>query len=180
MIIGHLATTLVAKRQSPTMPWWMLISAAFLNDIVMFTLVLLGIERMEPDLNAAGPTMSSAVIEMTYSHDLLPQLFWISLSGILVFLLTRDRTFAVVAMLLTFVHWVSDLISGYGHFVYGPDSHAIGTDWYHQNFLAALIFEGLLGVFCVYWFTRNRAVSRRNQAALYIFFGLFSFLLLLF
>lgn len=33
MILGHAATTLVAKRAAPEMLWWLLFVSAFLIDI---------------------------------------------------------------------------------------------------------------------------------------------------
>jgi hypothetical protein len=116
MITGQLATTLVAKRETPSAPWWLLIVAALLIDPAMFTLVGLGIEQMEPAPNAVGPTLSSAIVDMTYSHDLLPQLFWITLSALIACVFTRNAKIVIVAMLLTLGHWLGDLISGYGHF----------------------------------------------------------------
>jgi len=48
VILGQAATTLVAKRAAPDMPWWVLLVSAFLIDIAMFSFVGLGIETMEP------------------------------------------------------------------------------------------------------------------------------------
>lgn len=178
MIPGHLASTLVAKRYNPKMPWWMLIAAALFIDIVMFSLIALGIEKMIPVPGHEGPTLAGAMIETTFSHDLIPQVFWVILVGGLVYLLTRSRRFALVAMALTFVHYLSDLVSGYGHFVYGPDSQAMGTDWYRENLLAAVSFEALFGIVCVYLYVRNREMTMTRRTALFGFYGLIPFLFL--
>lgn len=175
MVPGHLATTLVAKRYNPKMPWWMLIAAACFIDIVMFSFIALGIETMVPIAGYEGPTLSGAMIETTFSHDLIPQIFWVALVGGLVYLISRKRRFALVAMALTFVHYLSDLVSGYGHFVFGTDSPAMGTDWYRENLLAAVSFEALLSVVCVYLFVRNRDFPVTRQVLLYGFFGLLPF-----
>lgn len=172
MILGHAATTLVAKRVAPEMPWWLVFFSAFLIDIAMFTLVALGIETMEPT-SASGPTLANTIIEMTFSHDLLPQIGWTLLAGAIAYVVTQRRVFAFVAMALSFGHWLGDLVAGYGHFVFGPDSHPLGTDWYHLNLPAALTFEAALGVACVYVFTRGRSFSLIALAGLY---GLFAFL----
>ena len=71
MILGHAATTLVAKRAAPEMPWLLLLVSAFLIDIAMFTFVVLGIETMAPT-GSDGPTLANAMVEMTFSHDLIP------------------------------------------------------------------------------------------------------------
>lgn len=179
MITGHIATTLVAKREVPTAPWWLLFVAAYFIDLVMFTLVGLGIEKLENAVDAQAPTMPLAMIEMTYSHDLLTQFFWIPLVGVIAYLVTRNSKIVIVAMLLTLGHWAGDLISGYGHFVYGPESTPLGTDWYHTNFLAALIFESLLGLACVYWFVRDQGFSLLVKASLIFGFVILPFSLLL-
>lgn len=177
MILGHAATTLVAKRAAPDMPWWLLLVSAFFIDLVMFTLVGLGIETMAPT-GAPGPSMANAVVDMTFSHDLIPQLGWTLLVGGIAFGLTRRGAFALFAMALTAAHWFSDLIAGYGHFVFGPASQPLGTDWYHLNLPAALSFEAALGVLCVFVFTRSRSFSPRALAGLYVLFGAVPFVFL--
>ena len=179
MIMGHLATTLVAKREVPSAPWWLLIVAALLIDIVMVIFVGLGIEQMEPVPDSVGPRVSSAMIEMTYSHDLLPQLFWVLLSAALAYVFTRNGKVVIVAMLLTVFHWLCDLISGYGHFVFGPESASLGTDWYHKNLIVALVFEAALGAACVYWFVRGQEYSLVKMTGLFVGFAITPFILLL-
>jgi len=139
MILGHAATTLVAKRIAPETPWRLLFVSAFLIDIAMFALVALGVETMAPT-GAPGSTLANAVIDMTFSHDLLPQVGWTLLAGAIAVAATQRLTFALVAMALSLGHWLGDLVAGYGHFVFGPDSHPIGTDWYRLNLPAALTF----------------------------------------
>ncbi|HIG23795.1 MAG TPA: hypothetical protein EYG02_11215 [Henriciella marina] len=179
MILGHAATTLVAKRVVPKMPWWLLFVSAFLIDIAMFTFVGLGIETMAPT-GAAGPTLSTAAVEMTFSHDLFPQIGWSLLAGAIAFAVTDQFLFALIAIALSLGHWLGDLVAGYGHFVFGPDSHPIGTDWYHLNLPAALTFDAALGVICVFVFTRGRDMSPGMLAGLYGLFGVlpFGFLLI--
>lgn len=174
MILGHAATALVAKRVAPQMPWWLLFVSAFLIDIAMFTLVALGIETMVPT-GAPGPTLANTMIDMTFSHDLLPQIGWTLLAGSIAYVVTRRRDFTLVAMAFSLGHWLGDLVAGYGHFVFGPDSHPLGTDWYNLNLPAALSFEAALGVGCVYAFTRGRSFSRGALAGLYGLFGLLPF-----
>ena len=174
MILGHAATTLVAKRAAPDMPWWLLVVSAFLIDIAMFTFVALGIETMAPT-GADGPSLATNVTQMTFSHDLVPQIGWTLLAGAIAFAATRRRVFALIAMALSLGHWLGDLVSGYGHHVFGPDSHPIGTDWYHLNLPAALAFEAALGVLCVLVFIRGRSFSTGARLGLYGLFGVLPF-----
>jgi hypothetical protein len=176
MILGHAATTLVAKRAAPDMPWWLLLVSAFLIDIAMFAFVALGIETMEP--TGGTPSLSNTIVDMTFSHHLIPQIGWTALAGAIAFALTRRRMFALIAMALSLGHWLGDLVSGYGHHVFGPDSHPIGTDWYHLNLPAALTFEATLGVLCVHVFTRRRSFSTGARLGLYGLFGVLPFVFL--
>lgn len=177
MILGHAATTLVAKRAVPEMPWWLLLVSAFLIDIAMFTFVALGIETMTPT-GADGPSLATQMVDMTFSHDLIPQIGWTLLAGAIAFAVMRRRMFALIAMALSLGHWLADLVSDYGHNVFGPDSHPLGTDWYHLNLPAALTFEAALGIFCVFIFTRRRSFSLGAQVGLYALFGVFPFVFL--
>ncbi|MGS4948063.1 hypothetical protein ACVDG3_21560 [Meridianimarinicoccus sp. RP-17] len=174
MILGHAATTLVAKRAAPDMPWWLLLVSAFLIDIAMFSFVALGIETMEPT-GAEGPSLATNMTEITISHDLVPQIGWTLLAGGIAFGVTRRRAFALSAMALSLGHWLGDLVAGYGHHVFGPDSHPIGTDWYHVNLPAALTFEATLGVLCVLVFTRGQSFSPGARLGLYGLFGVLPF-----
>lgn len=164
MILGHAATTIFVKRAAPDMPWLLLVVSAFLINIAMFTFVELGIETMEP--TGEKPSLSNAIVDMTFSHHLIPQIGWTLLAGAIAFAVTRQRMFALIAMALSMGRWLGDLVSGSGHHVFGPDSHPIGTDWYHLNLPAALTFEAALGVLCVFVFTRGRSFSPVAQLGL--------------
>ncbi len=112
---------------------------------------------------------------MTFSHDLIPQIGWTLLAGAIAFAVTRRRVFAWIAMALSVSHWLGDLVAGYGHHVFGPVSHPIGTDWYHLNLPAALTFEAALGVLWVLVFTRGRSFSPGARLGLYGLGGILPF-----
>ncbi len=180
MISGHIATTLVAKRHLPEAPWWLLLTSAYGLDLLMFSLVAAGIETMENTSDSAGPTMAGAIIDMTYSHDLLPVLGWTLLAGLVVWAASRSRALVLACTALFFGHWLCDLVSGYGHFVFGPASAAIGTDWYHLNFMAAVVSESAFGILCVLLATVRTDQSTARRAALLLGFGLAPFSMLLY
>lgn len=100
MILGHAATTLVAKRAAPDMCWWLLVVSAFLIDIAMFSFVALGIETMAPT-GADGPSLATKMTQITFSHDLVPQIGWTLLAGAIAFAVTGRRVFALIAMALS-------------------------------------------------------------------------------
>ena len=172
MISGHLATMLVGKRAAPDAPWWLLFVACNGPDVLMYAFVALGIETMELHPGHDGAMISSAVVEMTYSHDLLPVLGWTLLFGLAVWGIWRDRRLAMVCVALFVGHYVCDLFSGFGHFVYGPDSAPLGNDSYHTNLPLAVALEGLFGVACVAAATARTQTPWSRRAAMYLGFGL--------
>ena len=128
MISGHIATTLVAKRHLPQTPWWLLGVSAYALDLAMFGLVAAGVEQLEGQPEATPPSMSTSVIDMTYSHDLLPTLLWTALFAGVLFTVTRRGRLTLICTALFVGHWACDFVSGYGHFLFGSDSTPIGLD----------------------------------------------------
>jgi hypothetical protein len=92
------------------MPWWRLVVIAFLIDFAMFTFVALGSVSMAPT-DADGPTQVTAMVEMTLSHDLIPQIGWTVLACAIALWVTPRRLFALVAMALSLGHCVGDLVA---------------------------------------------------------------------
>ena len=179
MISGHIATTFVARRYRPQTPWWFLLAGAYGLDVLMFSLVAVGIEKMEAQPGVDGPSMANTIINMTYSHDLLPVLGWTLLTSILVWAASRSRTLTLVWTVLFSGHWLCDLVSGYGHFVFGPESTALGTDWYHLDLTASVMFESVFGILCVLLATAQTEQSFGRRVTLYAVFGLMPFSTLL-
>jgi len=60
------------------------------------------------------------------------------LAGVIAFAVMRRRVFALTAMALLLGHWLADLVTDYGHHVFGSESYSLGTDWYCLNLPAAL------------------------------------------
>jgi hypothetical protein len=56
----------------------------------MLVLVILGKERMENAQEIGVPIIQTLVIDMTYSHDILPMIGWVVLFGALGYALTRE------------------------------------------------------------------------------------------
>lgn len=109
------------------------------------TVVGLGIETMEP--TGGKPGLSNAVVDMTFSHHLLPQIGWTFLAGAIAIALTRRRVFAVIAVALSSGQWLGNLVSGYRHHMFGPDGHPGG------QFFPTVARLGLFGLFGVLPFT---------------------------
>ena len=77
MLAGHFTTALIAKQKFPkgTLLYFLIISQ--LQDFLWFLFHYLGLEPTNPT-DAFDATLSNMVVDMLYSHDLLPQLFWLA------------------------------------------------------------------------------------------------------
>jgi hypothetical protein len=167
MIAGHYATALVAYERDRTAPLWLFLLASMLLDFIMAALVLTGVESMRPVPVAGKPQLATFVIEMTYSHDVVPVVGWALAMAAIAFAVTRRRSTALWAAGLVAVHEVADLISGFPHFVLGPDTPRVGLGLYTSAPLLALAIELGLGLACVGWFCSRTNLSRGRRVGLY-------------
>ena len=119
MIAGHFTTALIAKQKFPkgTLLYFLIISQ--LQDFLWFTFHYLGLEPTNPS-DAFDATLNNMVVDMLYSHDLLPQLFWLVIVFLLGKLLFKNTKIGLVSMILVSIHFVLDknsnvvfLFSGY-------------------------------------------------------------------
>lgn len=166
MVVGHYSTALVAKRLDPRGPLWLFLLASMFLDFLMAVLVVSGVETMRPDPAAPGPRLASMVVDMTWSHDLLPALAWCAVLGALAFAWTRSRTTALCVAGLVALHEAFDLVAGFPHFVLGPDTPAVGVGLYLSAPLAALAIEALVAFGCVLYFLRSSPLSTARKAGL--------------
>ena len=76
MLAGHFTTALVANQKFPKGTLLFFLIASQLQDLLWFTLHYLGLEPTGPT-DVFDTTLNSLVVDMLYSHDLVPQIFWI-------------------------------------------------------------------------------------------------------
>lgn len=159
MIVGHYATALVATEKAPKAPFWWFLAMSNVSDFVMLLLLVLGIERMQPS-SMFDATLSNLHVDMTYSHDILPMAVWVVVFGVLGFAVWKDVSTAIWTAGLVAFHEVCDLVSGFYHYLFGPDTTRVGLALYTNAPEVALGIEAALGIACVWWFSRSR--TQRN------------------
>ncbi len=174
MVAGHFATALVARQHAPrgALVFYLVISQ--LPDALWHIFHFLGLEPTLPE-NPMLASLDNMQAEMTYSHDLLPSLIWIALAVL------AGRGFfgswrpGWMAGALVVVHMLCDAISGHTHYVFGPDSAAIGLGLYATAPYAALAIEGVftLGVMAWVFRTDAKAGVRRSRATLTVWAAVF-------
>ncbi len=121
MFIGHWAPALVAAAASRRAPkLGLLFVAAQLVDWAFFALVLIGAEKMRitPGISAMNPL---DLYHMPYTHSLLGSAVFAAGFAALVWVLTRDRSAAVIGGAVVLSHWFLDLL------VHVPDLTLAGS-----------------------------------------------------
>ena len=120
MFIGHWAPALVAAAQKEAPKLGTLFIAAQLVDWAFFILLMFGAEHMRfsPGISAMNPM---DLYEMPYTHSLLGSaIFALAFAGLL-WLVTMNRTAALIGGAVVLSHWFLDLL------VHVPDLTLAGS-----------------------------------------------------
>ena len=154
MIAGHYATALVPERAPSAAKLAFFLVASQLPDLAWFALTFLG---LEPVHTHAGP----AHLELIVTHDLLPTLPWVAVAVLAGRVLFGDWRTGWIGAALVAVHNAADLLSGYPHFVAGPDTQALGLGLYYSAPHVAVALEMAFAAAVLGW-----VVSRERQHGL--------------
>lgn len=158
MFIGHWAPAMVAAthKEAPSLP--VLFIAAQLVDWAFFLLLIFGIEamRVTPGISVMNPM---DLYHMPYTHSLLGSALWAAGFAALVFILSRNRTAAIISALMVLSHWFLDLL------VHVPDLTLAGSApklglglWNHPGIEMPL---ELILTFGALWFFAIKAKPKR-------------------
>jgi hypothetical protein len=175
MLSGHFSTAIVANQKFPKGTLFFFLVISQFQDLLWFVFHYLGLEITEPT-DAFDATLKDLAVDMLYSHDLIPQLFWCALVFIIGKLLFKSTKIGLVACALVAGHFVLDIFSGHAHHVFGAESADITLGLYASNVYLAL---GIEVVFCIgmlwYFFrkeNKNGIIrTRKNKSAIIGLFG---------
>jgi hypothetical protein len=156
MLAGHFTTALIAKQKFPkgALLYFLIISQ--LQDILWFTFHYLGLEVTNPS-DAFDATLSNMAVDMLYSHDLAPLLFWLAIAFIIGKLLFKSTQIALVSMVLVFVHFVLDFFSGHMHHLFGAGTMEAGLGLYASSTYLAILIEAIFSIGALWYFFRTEA-----------------------
>jgi hypothetical protein len=112
MLVGHVATALVAKGLKPGLSLGAAVGAALLADVLLYLFVLGGIEHVD-FRSSAMPGEYFTGGDITWSHSLAMTLVWAAAVAAAYRLLQRHRDAGAVAVIavLAVSHWLLDVIS---------------------------------------------------------------------
>lgn len=146
MITGHFTTALVPYGRHKKYPLFVLLLLTQVQDL------LIPVDMM---LQKVG-LFDLGILEMTYSHDIVPALIMSVVAAIIIQLIYKDIGLTAWAAFLVVFHEICDLIAGFSHNIMGLDSHRMGFDLYRQNAPLAVVIEAILATLCLIYFLRKR------------------------
>ena len=175
MLAGHFATAIAARQHAPGGSIAFYAVASQLPDLLWHAFHFVGLEPT-PAANPMVISVDGGAPPMHYSHDLLPLVAWVGLTvlfGRLAFGAWRP---GLVGGGLVLVHELTDLVSGYPHYLWGPDSLEVGWGLYLSAPYVAVAIELVFTVGVLAWVVatdRARSVrrSRATWASWVVVFG---------
>jgi hypothetical protein len=156
MLAGHFTTALIARQKFPkgTLLYFLIISQ--LQDFLWFTFHYISLEPTYPT-DAFDATLSNMVVDMLYSHDLLPHLFWLAIVFVIGKILFKSTKIGLVSVVLVSIHFVLDFFSGHIHHIFGADSMEAGLGLYASNPYLAILIEALFSIGALWYFFAEEA-----------------------
>ncbi len=176
MLAGHYSTALIAHQKFPKGSLLYFLIVSQLQDFLWFIFHYLGLESTMPD-DVFGATLINMSVDMVYSHDLLPLLFWISAIFLIGKIGFKSTKVGLIGAALILGHFLLDFFSGHPHHLFGADTHTIGLGLYASNVYLAIGIEAVFITISLWYFFREEAKkgiqrTTKNKASI---IGLFVF-----
>lgn len=170
MLAGHYTTALIAHQKFPKGTLLFFLFASQLQDLLWFTFHYLGLEHTTPN-DVFDTTISNMAVNMLYSHDLIPLIFWLLLIFVIGRIAFKDTKIGLVGVALVLGHFVLDFFSGHPHYVFGTESQSVGLGNYTTNVYQALAIEAVFVVLSLWYFFSQEAKNgiqrtTKNKAAI--------------
>lgn len=169
MFAGHVGVALAVGRAERRVNVGVFVGAALLLDLVLWLLVLLGLESVAVPANFASTHQPEFVFP--YSHGLLASVLWSAIAGAAALLACSDRPtlkwrVAVLVAAAVFSHWLLDAL------VHRPEmpltsgtSSMVGLALWN-NMSIALGIEAMIVAVGLYLFVPGSGLSRRRSITL--------------
>jgi len=164
MLVGHFSTALVAHQKFPAGSLLYFLVISQLQDILWMVLHYAGLEVTTPT-DVLDTTLQGMTVNMLYSHDLLPQIFWMAVAFVIGRVLFKSNVVGAVGAAIVLGHFVLDLVSGHPHHVFGTDSANISLGLYVSNVYLAIGIEAVFtAIVMAYFFSqeKKRGIQRTS------------------
>ena len=154
MFIGHWAPALAAAASTKKAPkLGTLFVAAQLVDWAFFTLALVGIEKMRVD-PGASEMVPFDLYHMPITHSLLGTAGFAAIFGLIVLLLSRNATGAVIASLVVLSHWFVDWLVHVPDLTMAGGDHKLGLGLWNHPAIAITLELGITAL-AFWWYVRS-------------------------
>lgn len=169
MFAGHVGVALAVGRAERRVNVGVFVGAALLLDLVLWLLVLLGLESVAVPANFARTHQPEFVFP--YSHGLLASVLWAAIAGAAALLACSDRPtlkrrVAVLVAAVVFSHWLLDALVHRPEMpLTGGTSSMVGLALWN-NMSVALGIEAMIVAVGLYLFVPGSGLSRRRSIIL--------------
>ena len=172
MFAGHIGAALAIGRAERRVNLGVLVVAALLLDLILWTLILLGLESATIPADFARTHQPAFVFP--FSHGLMAAVAWALLAGAAAFLWypkneSAKFTIAAVMAFAVFSHWLLDaLVHAPELPLAGENSRKVGL-WLWHSMPVALGAEALLVLLGLWLFLTGAPLSRNRKIGLALF-----------
>jgi hypothetical protein len=171
VLVGHYAAALLAKRAEPRLSLGTTIVAATLADLILFGLVIAGVEQIDIIQGRFGAANYFTAIDIGLSHSLAMGVGWAALVGGL-HRLVRGRGRGRGSLILAIAvlsHWLLDAASHPPHLPLAPGAAGtVGLSLW-TSVPATIVVEG--GMWIAALVVYLRATRSVTSAGRYVFWG---------
>jgi hypothetical protein len=171
MGVGHLAASFAVRTRLPRVPFFFLLAAGCLLDLLWGLAILSGIEhaRIDTDTGSAVPLVLESV---PYTHSLVASLFWGAVVSLAWWLWRRDRVAAVVLGALVTSHWVLDFVSHVPDIPLLPSGPLCGLGLWRSRVGTVIVEVGMLWTGLVLYARGTSGKDRIGGGGLFVFSAL--------
>ena len=159
MFVGHYAAGFALKKQTEEIPLWLLFISVQLVDILVFSLVLLGIEKISYN-PSDNPFLRTKIEYVPYSHSLFANTF-IAILVLLVFWNFKNRKWGIILGLGVLSHWFLDVLVHVTDMPLFQNELKVGLGLWNLPWLAFL-FELSLLILAVIYLYKGYKINKRH------------------
>ena len=177
MFIGHLGVGLAFKKLDRRLNTAWLMAAALFSDLLLWTLVLLGFERVHIPANFVESHFLT--FDFPYSHSLVASLVWSILFYLVVTMLARnaDHRRATIIAVAVFSHFLCDFVVHIPELpVLDNSSTKLGLGLWRHMELTLLLELGILVVGLILYLRSTCAATSAGKYGMILFMSVLAIL----